>query len=74
MTWTYYVVSNTRKTAQENIEYHNKHNGNELTESKKYDLVKDAAVWNIFAGTAVASVWPLYWAYRGISWAINKTV
>ena len=75
MTWVYYVVSNTRETAQVNIEYHNKPYRNEpITEAKKYDLVKDAAIWNIFAGTAVASVWPAYWAYRGISWAINKTV
>ena len=75
MTWAYYVVSNTRETAQVNIEYHNKHYRNEpITEAKKYDLVKDAVIWNIFAGTAVASVWPAYWAYLGISWAINKTV
>lgn len=75
MTWAYYVVSNTRETAQKNIEYKNKYYRNEpITEAEKYELVKDAAIWNIFAGTAVASVWPLYWSYRGISWAINKTV
>ncbi len=77
MTWAYYVVSNTRETAQVNIEYHNNSSlirNEPMTEDKKYDLVKDAAIWNTFAGTAVASVWPLYWSYRGISWAINKTV
>ncbi len=77
MTWAYYVVSNTRETAQVNIEYHNNSSlirNEPMTEDKKYDLVKDAAIWNIFAGTAVAAIWPLYWSYRGISWAINKTV
>lgn len=35
ITWAYYVVSNTRETAQVNIEYHNKHYRNEpITEAK----------------------------------------
>jgi hypothetical protein len=74
MTWVYYVVSNTRDTANANIKNYNNRHNDPATEEIKYDLVKDAAIWNIFAGTAVASVWPAYWAYRGISWTINKTV
>lgn len=72
LTWGYYVFSNARDDAKKQMNYGN--NNYEISENKKYEIVKDTVVSNMAFGAIVGLVWPLYWVYRGISWGINKTV
>ena len=73
LTWGYYVFSNTRDDVKQKMAYYAKHN-NEISEDRKYGIVKETVMGNIGLGAIAGAVWPLYWAYRGIAWGINKTV